>query len=200
MVNSVSPSMIEPPRRATIADLDAMPGDTRAELIDGVIYEIAPRSFEYGHVRTGILMDLVPRYEHEADAAAGWWIQGPNDFVAGGNVFRPEMLGWRRVRMPNPSRTERVDVVPDWIGETVSEENREHVLGRKRAAYAALGVKHLWLVEIEERRLAGFELRDGGWREIGAFAAGDVVRLAPFEGLALDSGEWWQPRRPSDAR
>ena len=196
----MSPSMTKPSRRATIADLDALPGDGRAELIDDVIYEVGERDFESGHVRTRILMDIVPPYEIRATGADRWWVQGPNDFVAGGNVFRPDLLGWRRLRLPSPSRTERVDVVPDWIGELINRENRDHVLGRKRPAYAKLGVKQLWLVEISERVLTALELSDGVWRELGKFAAGEGVHLPPFEAVRLETGAWWPPEAPLDRR
>ena len=186
--------MTKPSRRATIADLDAVPGDVRAELIDGVIYEVGERDFEYGHVRTRILMDIVPPYDIRATGADRWWVQGPNDFVAAGSVFRPDLLGWRRLRLPSPSRTERVDVVPDWVGELINRENRDHVLERKRPAYAKLGVKHLWLVEIAERALTALELSGGAWRELGRFAAGEDVHLPPFEAVRLETGDWWPPR------
>ena len=192
--------MTKPSRHATVVDLDALPGDARAELIDGVIYEVGARSFEEGHVASAMLMDLGQPFVRGVGGPGGWWIQGPNDFAAGGNVFRPALLGWRRLRLPSPSRTERVDVVPDWIGELISSGNRAHVLARKRPAFARLGVKHLWLVEVAERVLTALELSDGGWREVGRFAAGESVHLPPFEAVRLETGDWWAPEAALDRR
>jgi Uma2 family endonuclease len=181
-----------PSRPATIADLDALEGDMHGELIDGVIYEPTPRCFEHGHVRMNMLMQLVSPYEDGAKGKPGeWWVQGPNDFtVAGREVFRPDLLGWRKAKLPSPSRTERVDVVPDWVCEIVSKDSRAYDLKTKRSAYARVGVRYRWYVDLETHVLSVFELAADGWRELGVYCDDDSVRAPPFDGAKVEMSEW----------
>jgi len=158
----------------TLADLDALGDDARAELIDGVIYE------------------LLPPYQRGRGGTGGWWIQGENDFVADGQCLRPDAIGWRVERMPEPPRTGRVPVVPDWVCEVVSESDRAHDEVRKRAAYARVGVRWWWLVDPNARTLTVHVLEDGGWRVVARHSGDDVVRAAPFEGVELSMKEWWR--------
>jgi Uma2 family endonuclease len=129
--------MAAPPVTATIADLDALGEDAHAELIEGVLYRRPVTTFEHGNIAGLLIMRLGPPYQLACDGPGGWWIQGENDFaVSDREVFRPDALGWRRDGLPNPPRKGRVQVVPDWVCEVISESNREHDEVLKRAACA----------------------------------------------------------------
>jgi Uma2 family endonuclease len=142
-----------------------------------------------------LLMQLVSPYEDGTGGPGDWWVQGPNDFaVAGREVFRPDLLGWRKSRLPNPSRTERVDVVPDWVCEFITKDSRAYDLKTKRAAYARVGVRYRWYIDLETHVLSVFELTADGWRELGVYCDDDSVRAPPFEGAKVDMSEWWLPR------
>ena len=183
--------MTRPP--ATLADLDALGEDAHAELIAGVIYERPVTTFEHGDIAAQIVADLLPPYRRGRGGPGGWWIQGENDFVAGGvEVFRPDALGWRVERMPEPPVSGRVPVVPDWVLEVISEPNRAHDEVVKREAYARVGVAYWWLVDPEARSLVGHALEGGAWRVLARLDGDAIARVAPFEEVGLEMKEWWR--------
>jgi hypothetical protein len=138
-------------------------------------------------------MRLGPPYQLARGSPGVWWIQGENDFYVAadknGEVFRPDVLGWRKNRLPDPLRKGR----GRWSrlgGEVISEENRDHDEVRKRAAYARIGVRWWGLVDPEARPLAAHVLEDGAWRLLGRYDGAARVRLAPFEAVELAMAEW----------
>jgi Uma2 family endonuclease len=178
---------------ATIADLDALGEGAQAELIDGVIYERPVTTFDHAHIAALIVADLLPAYQRGRGCPGGWWIQGENDFVvAAAEVFRPDALGWRKARLPEPPRAGRASIVPDWACEVISESNRPHDEVVKRAAYARVGIAHWWLVDPAARALTAHVLEGAVWRIVGRFVGAEVARVAPFEEVGLDMAEWWR--------
>jgi Uma2 family endonuclease len=184
---SRAPASILRSRPGSLADLEALGDDVRAELIDGVLYELPMTSFGHGHIASCI--------SHSRSAATSH--RGPRGFRSGRflarrrEVFRPDLLGWRKRRFPRPPAQQRARVVPDWVCEVISPSNRRHDLITKRDAYARMGVRYRWYVDPEIRVLQTFELSRGKWIETGAFAEDDVVRATPFEAAALRMADWW---------
>ena len=185
--------MSPPAPPATIADLDALGQDARAELIDGVIYERPVTTFDHANIAALIVADLLPPYQRGRGGPGDWWIQGENDFVApGAEVFRPDPLGWRKARMADPPRAGRVPFVPDWVLEVISESNRDHDEVVKRGAYARIGVAHWWLVDPAARSLTAHVLEGGVWRVTGRHEGAAIARVAPFDLVELAMAEWWR--------
>jgi Uma2 family endonuclease len=190
-------------RPGSLADLEALGDDARAELIDGVLYELPMTSFGHGYIAGCILAALWPVYQvGSRKGPGGWWLQPENDFLARGReVVRPDLLGWRKTRLPQPPPQQRARVVPDWVCEIISPSTRRHDLLTKRDAYARIGVRHRWYVDPEVRVLQTFELSRGQWIETGAFTEDDVVEAAPFEAVALRMADWWAtPPKPTKTR
>jgi Uma2 family endonuclease len=63
----------------------------------------------------------------------------------------------------------------------------------KRALYAASGVAHYWIVDVEARVLEAFTLREGQWLLTGSFDDSAEVRIAPFEDVVLSVGRLFMP-------
>jgi Uma2 family endonuclease len=57
--------------------------------------------------------------------------------------------------------------------------------------YARHGVRYAWIVDPRAHSLEAFELREGNWRLIEAFAEDDKVAVEPFEKLPIDLAEFW---------
>ena len=57
------------------------------------------------------------------------------------------------------------------------------------------GKERLEAVDVRRRAQASPIVDDirGAWRELGRFAAGEDVRLPPFEAVRLETGDWWLP-------
>lgn len=59
----------------------------------------------------------------------------------------PDLAGWPRERMPDRSEAQRLDVVPDWIGEIVSpaKANRDRDIKRPMYAESGVGLPGWWI-------------------------------------------------------
>jgi Uma2 family endonuclease len=100
-------------RLLTIDDLDAAGDDRRVELVAGELVE-----------------EAMTRIATEVDVG-----YGPND------VYRHDVTGWRKARVPRRSVGARVSVLPDWVCEVLSS-NRRKDLVEKRARLHDAGVGH----------------------------------------------------------
>jgi Uma2 family endonuclease len=184
--------MPSPRRPSTLADLERLDDDSRAELIDGRIYGPRVTTFEHGHIAALLVMELGPPFQLGRGGPGDWWIQGENDFVANGaERLRPDALGWKKNRLVESPAGRRVVVVPDWVCEILSPSGRPYKQRIKRAAYARVGVRHRWYVDPAARTLSVFELESGAWIERGVFCDDEVVEAPPFEGVRLAMKEWW---------
>ena len=177
-------------------DLLSLPQGTRAEILAGEIV-VSPGALpEHGRIQSGIGRQIGGPFDDDdgRGGPGGWWILPEVDVrLARNDVVRPDVTGWRRVRLPSPWGVRPIDVVPDWICEIESPSTGAIDRTRKAALYAAHGVPHYWLVDPVARTLEALTLRDGAWLR-AAYADGDVARVAPFEAVELDVGRLFPPR------
>jgi len=190
-------------RPATYADLEALPGDVRGEIFDGVI-ETQPRPLPAHSDAAGELKHyLRPLHKGGGGKPPSWWIFQDIDVrLPNRDVVGPDLVGWRRERLTDPWGVQPIEVLPDWICEVVSPtpKSRRRDRVKKRAKYAENGVAYYWLLDPTDRTLEALELRDdGSWREIGVFDDTAVVRCAPFEETELDVGALFPPSGDADA-
>jgi Uma2 family endonuclease len=188
---------MQPVRRpATYADLLALPGGVRAELIGGeVVLSPAPRP---RHSKPqGALRNFLGGPFDDDDGhggPGGWWIFVEVDVRLGSHVVRPDLAGWRRERLPEPD-VRPIEVAPDWICEVLSESNAAHDRVTKRHIYAEHGVRHFWLVDPDARTLEALTLEAGRWVDAGSFDDAARARIAPFEAVELDIARLFLPKR-----
>ncbi len=180
-------------KRATRADLEALPEGVVGELIHGVLYTMVrprPRHASAASVLGG---DLNGAYQRGRGGPGGWWIlDEPGIELAELDIEEivPDIAGWRRERMPElPDGP--ITMAPDWLCEVLSPSTRAHDLERKRPLYARAGVDGMWLVDVEARTLVASRLRHGGWLEIGTWSDDDVARVEPFDAVELHLAELW---------
>jgi Uma2 family endonuclease len=63
----------------------------------------------------------------------------------------------------------------------------------KMPIYAQFGVRYAWLLDPRARTLEANALEASAWREIGRFADGDAVCVAPFDAVTLSLNDLWGP-------
>ena len=149
------------------------------------------------HQRTGLGIgrELSGPFDLGRGGPGGWWIIGepgielPNDT----KEISPDVAGWRRERMPELPGDEPIRVVPDWVCEILSPTTRRHDLLHKLPYYAKVGVRFLWLVDLEARVLTAHRLEPPDWRIIGTYSDEIEVRIEPFDAVALNVVGWWPP-------
>jgi Uma2 family endonuclease len=104
---------------------------------------------------------------------------GPHDIV------RPDLVSWRRERLPNPADLRPITVVPDWVCEVLSPSTAAHDKITKRAVYARSGIRHYWIIDVDAHTLKAFELLDQRWLLAGTYGDDALARIAPFEQIEL---------------
>lgn len=180
-------------RRATLAEWLAQPEERGAELIGGhIVYKAMP-SPEHGRAQRKLGEALGP-FDRRASGLGrpgGWWLASEVDVVLQGEGVRPDLLGWRRDRLPElprPSPGGAVTERPDWIAEVLSSSTASRDLGDKLVLYHAAEVPNYWIIDPSNRTLLVYRwLREGYVAVLGA-GSDKIVRAEPFEALELHVG------------
>lgn len=190
-----------PKRRATIEEWRAAPEDARLEFLDGELLPKALPTPSHGRVqravggRVGDLFDRRPGGRFPG----GWWIATEVDLELDGRGFRPDLVGWRRERMPVLSDVRPVAVRPDWICEIVSRSNASHDRVTKMSAYHRAGIAHYWLLDPDEGTLVVMRLAPEGYLNVLGATRGEKVRPEPFDAVEFDVGTLLGDDPPDDA-
>ena len=186
--------MTDAPReRATRADLEALPESVVGELIAGVLHTFPRPRPRHARAASGLGGDLVGPYDRGRGGPGGWWIlDEPGVALAALDIEEivPDLGGWRRERLPALPEGS-ITLAPDWVCEVLSPTTRAHDLKRKRPLYAQAGVGWMWIVDADARTLTASRLHDGRWLELGSWSDDDVVRIEPFDAVAIHLADLW---------
>lgn len=102
---------------ATEADLAALPDDLRAEIIDGAVEEKAAPTFEHSSAQALLTAALAGPFHRRGGPGGpgGWWIGTEVDIkLEPHQIFRPDISGWRRDRVPERPSGWPITIRPDW--------------------------------------------------------------------------------------
>ncbi|MFG1999044.1 Uma2 family endonuclease [Spirillospora sp. NPDC048911] len=163
----------------TLYDLDAMPEDGRRyELADGWLTEL-PGDLWHDHAAER-LKEILKEAARHADA--DMHVAGiPQDVTTPAGVRKPDVFVVSRdvARTALESRTHRTYYGPDLLlaAEIVSPRTGSEVHDRvtKVTEYAAIGIPHYWLVDLEPRpKLTVLQLAGSGYRLVRKVKAGEA--------------------------
>lgn len=181
------------PRRATYADIVALPEGVVGELIDGILYTQPRPAGPHSLVASGLGIDLGGPFDRGRGGPGGWFIIDEPELHFDENVLVPDLAGWRVERLPADARKEAFfSIAPDWIAEVASPSTTQKDRLLKVPIYAAHGVKHLWLVEPVDCRVEAYLLEHGRWVWLGTWADNSAAVIPPFEAVPLDLTRLWQ--------
>jgi Uma2 family endonuclease len=193
-------SMTAAPKLATYADLLATPRDVKAEILAGELVTQPSALPEHSEAQFGLGELLRGPFHRGRGGPGGWWILGEVDVqFTEHDVVRPDLVGWRRERLPSPWGKRPIDVVPDWICEVLSPTGvrRDRVI--KRELYARHGVPFYWLIDPVAAVLEAFTLERGRWVLTGTHDRSAVARVPPFEAIELVVADLFMPEPPDSA-
>ena len=195
--------MAAPKRRATYEDLMQVPDTRVAEILDGELF-VSPRPASPHAWATSAIGALVHSDCHgDGDPLAparpgGWWIVDEPELHFTEDVLVPDIVGWRRERMPSFPRVPYFTLAPDWVCEVVSPSTGRIDRSRKMRIYGREGVAHLWLVDPLLRTIEGYRRNDGAlWIVDGVWDGDQRVRVAPFAEVELPLARFWPPEEPA---
>lgn len=178
------------PGEVTLADLLARADEGHGcEIIDGNLVE-KEASAEHGVAQSRIGRVLGP-FDRQPGGwqPGGWWFAtealidfGPKQ------ILRPDIVGWRRERMPQRPTGAVIAVAPDWICEIVSPSNASNDTVKKKRVYHQHRVPHFWLLDPCQETLSVLRWSPAGYVEVLSAMRGEPVRAEPFEVIELQVG------------
>lgn len=186
-------------KHATYDDILALPEGVTGEIIFGAL-ETQPQP-RPRHVSAASELGalLGGPFRRGIGGPGGWWIIHEPEVHLGSHVLVPDIAGWRVERMPELPETAFFTLAPDWVCELLSPATAKRDRGVKMDAYAEVGVKHLWLVDVDLRVLEVFRNESARWVRLGAFTDDDgaVCRPEPFDAVDFDLGALFRPPVPA---
>lgn len=187
------------PRRATYADLEAVPANKVAELIRGTLHVMPRPAPRHTNALSGVGAELRSPFHRGRGGPGGWWILNepelhfpdptePGEFDA----LVPDVAGWRRTRMSALPQTTYFSLAPDWVCEVLSSSTEDFDREEKMPVYAREGVRHAWLIDPVAKTLEVYTLNASGrWGEAETFRGAEIVRAVPFDAIELDLTALW---------
>ncbi|MCC6553500.1 MAG: Uma2 family endonuclease [Polyangiaceae bacterium] len=174
---------------ATVADLLAIPPEERFhELIDGELVRKATPTGEHGDAQSGLVSRLKGPFQRRPGGRwpGGWWIYTEVEIeLAPTHVYRPDIVGWRRERVPERPTGTPIRIRPDWVCEVLSPSNPGTDRVKKLNHYHHFVVPHYWIVDPMEESLSVFRWTQEGYLLVLAAGRDARVRAEPFEAVEL---------------
>lgn len=154
--------------------------DDRVELIDGEIVEMTPIGWRHANCVNDLTM-LLARFAGDRYVVS---VQNPLTISEHGEPQPDLMLLERRPhgRLPEPNDVALIIEVSD----TTLAYDRDVKLPR----YAQAGVREVWIVDLEGRRIESYSMpSSGGYRVSRNFGPGQQARSGSVEGLSVPVDE-----------
>lgn len=186
---------------ATIEDILAIPEELRRhELIEGRILEVGAATGEHGTTQADLVTALGRRFGRRSGGRwpGGWWLAINVEIVFGDDVFRPDVIGWRRDRVAERPAGTLICTRPDWVCE-ILPTNRRLDLVKKKRAYHRHEVPHYWILDPTEETLAVQRWSPDGYTEVLAAQRGERVRAEPFDAVELPVGAFFGDEEEDDS-
>lgn len=183
--------MSQPVKRATYADLEAVPPHLVAEIIDGELLTHPRPSPRHGVASSALGARLMDFFQFDGGRPGGWIFIDEPELHLGPHVVVPDIAGWRRERLPSYPETNYFTISPDWVCEVLSASTEKRDRTVKMRIYAEAQVPYFWLIDPRLQILEAFELAEGRWLKIGAWNSDDEVRARPFDAATISLADLW---------
>ena len=178
------------PMLANEADLRAVPDDRVAHLVDGVIYSHARPRIAHSELTGALHRWLANAFSDTRLGGPGGWLFliGP-ELVLGRDILVPDIVAWRRERLPRAPAATQISLAPDWVCEVLSKGTEAFDRGPKRRSYARAQIPHLWYVQPESKLIEVFRKQGDFYASIADGLFTERIALEPFEASPLELGE-----------
>lgn len=147
--------------------------------------EKASPSPEHGSAQfalSGLLFS--PFGSSRGSGPGGWWLMTEVEVeYAPSELYRHDLVGWRRERSVERPRGRPVTLRPDWVCEILSASNASNDTVKKLRTLHRAGVPHYWLLDPERLTLTVLRHTPDGYLEVLSATADETVRPEPFEAI-----------------
>jgi Uma2 family endonuclease len=168
--------------------------DTKAELIDGVMYVHSPASMRHDDV-CDFFRTLARLFVKRRKLGS---VFGPDSLVRlrPGRRVAPDMYFLTRGRLAPGRPPKEFGGVPELIAEVLSPSNRRHDMERKRPGYQQAGVPEIWLIDPDKERLT-IDRRRGKRYTTSTHRRGRLESLA-IPGFWIETSWLWYDELPDE--
>lgn len=176
--------VMEGGKRCTFEDVDALPGDVRAELVDGEMFIMQAPGESHQDI-LGELFWLIKLYLKKNNRQCKAYM-GLGAFIKRDkyNYLIPDIsVVCDRDRLEEKG----CQGSPDWFIEIVSPSTRKQDYEQKLALYRETGVREYWIVDRERDAVSVYRFEPGGEAERYSFS--DRVRVGIYDELYIDFSE-----------
>ena len=179
------------PKRATYAELEALPDRLVGEILSGELYASPRPRLRHAITAARLTGRLSPPFDDGLGGPGGWWILIEPELHLGEDIVVPDLAGWRRERLPAIPDEPHLALAPDWVCEILSPSTERIDRGLKLKIYAREKVRHAWLVNPGTRTLEVLRLEGEDWLIVSVYAEEDAVRAEPFDAVSIDLAGVW---------
>lgn len=175
-------------RKLTYDDLLGMPDDgLRREILDGELVVTPSPSVVHQRASKRLHRQLERYFE---DRRVGEVFAAPLDVILSRHdIAEPDLLV---VTDPSTASERAIEAPPALVVEILSPSTAARDRTQKAARYAATGVQHYWIVDIDRRRIECLRLEGSGYAT-AVEADGDATFDHPdWPGLTIDLGALWR--------
>lgn len=165
----------------TINDIYALPNGTRAELVDGQIYYMAPPSRKHQDI-AGELFGLIREYIKSKDGSCRPYIAPFAVFLNKDdkNYVEPDISV---ICDPSKLNDKGCMGAPDWIIEIISPSSRQMDYYTKLFKYRTAGIREYWIVDPEKNRILVYNFET---EKTGDYTFSDSVKAGIYDDLYID--------------
>ncbi len=165
----------------TISDIEALPEGQRAELFDGVMYDMAPPSRDHQRLVTGLSASIYQyikdnKGQCEVNVAPFAVYLNQDDY----NYVEPDIVV---VCDEKKLDNKGCHGAPDWIIEVVSESSIQNDYMRKMIKYGSAGVKEYWIVDPLKHSV---RVLDFAHETTGDFDFSESIQVGIYAGLRIN--------------
>lgn len=177
---------------ATVADLLSLPEATRFhEIVAGELVQKAAPTGEHGATQVALGATLFGSFSRPPGGRlpGRWWFESEVEIeFETHEVYRPDVVGWRRERSPQWPGGTPIRLRPDWVCEILSTSNAKDDQITKFETYRRSGVPHCWIADPLQLTLRVFRWTPEGHLVALTAQAGERVRAEPFEAIEIEVG------------
>ena len=168
----------------TEEDYYALPDDRRAELIDGILYDMASPSISHQAISSEIFIEITSHIRKNGGKCRVFY--APCDVKLfpeeDGNIVQPDLLV---VCDPDKIHPNRLEGAPDLIVEIVSPGNPAHDYVRKLDLYDRAGVREYWIVDPMRKKTMVYALEKDSF-SMNDYGFDETVPSQIFQGMSID--------------